>query len=391
MTTTSRIHYMDNLRALAMLAGVVFHAALAYSPLIRPYWPPADAAGSAAVDMAAWWLHAFRMPLFFVVAGFFSALLVQRRGLAGLFRTRLVRVLLPLLAGVPLVVLGMYRLTVYAATTVQHPSPVLAWLRDYAATQGSVPLMPSLAHLWFLAYLMLFTLLVWVVAAIEPQRAYARIRALPVSWPTVLVAPLLLAPALAMTTNPWPAPEALLPQLWAVAYFGAYFALGYHLYLQPALIDGLRRFGPLLLVGALVAYAASPWVLGTPRPVPAGWATRGLDAVLQACAGLWMTLCCLIAGRAWLDTSNRVMRWFADAAYWVYLVHLPVLFAIQYRLLDVALPWPAKFALATTLTLAVSLASYQLLVRHTVLGRWLNGRRPPRVTHETYADRHAPE
>ncbi len=33
-TSQDRLHYMDQLRALAMLAGVVFHAALAYSPLM---------------------------------------------------------------------------------------------------------------------------------------------------------------------------------------------------------------------------------------------------------------------------------------------------------------------------------------------------------------------
>ena len=70
------------------------------------------------------------------------------------------------------------------------------------------------------------------------------------------------------------------------------------------------------------------------------------------------------------------MRWLADASYWVYLVHLPLLFAIQYRLLDVQLHWTAKFALSTATTLALSFATYQLLVRHTVVGRWLNGPRP---------------
>ena len=43
MQAGDRIHAMDNLRALAMLAGVVFHAALAYSPLMHMIWPPADA------------------------------------------------------------------------------------------------------------------------------------------------------------------------------------------------------------------------------------------------------------------------------------------------------------------------------------------------------------
>lgn len=70
------------------------------------------------------------------------------------------------------------------------------------------------------------------------------------------------------------------------------------------------------------------------------------------------------------------MRWLADGSYWVYLVHLPLLFAIQYRLLDLQLHWSAKFAIATLSTLALSFASYQLLVRHTVIGRLLNGKLP---------------
>ena len=71
-----------------------------------------------------------------------------------------------------------------------------------------------------------------------------------------------------------------------------------------------------------------------------------------------------------------MMRWLADASYWVYLVHLPLLFAIQYRLLDLQLHWSVKFAIATLSTLALSFASYQLLVRHTPIGRLLSGKQP---------------
>lgn len=55
-------------------------------------------------------------------------------------------------------------------------------------------------------------------------------------------------------------------------------------------------------------------------------------------------------------------------------MHLPVLFALQYRLMDLAMPWPAKWALATGATLLLCLASYQWLVRGTVVGRLLEGR-----------------
>ena len=66
------MHYMDHLRALAMLAGVLFHAALAYSPFDEAASSrPADAGRlGRSVDALAWFVHMFRMPLFFVIAGY---------------------------------------------------------------------------------------------------------------------------------------------------------------------------------------------------------------------------------------------------------------------------------------------------------------------------------
>ena len=87
-----------------------------------------------------------------------------------------------------------------------------------------------------------------------------------------------------------------------------------------------------------------------------------------------MTLWCLLAGKRWLDRKRATMRWLADASYWVYLVHLPLLFAIQYRLLDLQMHWSAKFAIATTATFALSFASYQWLVRPTPIGWLLDGK-----------------
>ena len=368
-----RVHYLDNLRAVAMLAGVVFHAALAYSPVMRPIWPAADAGGSPIVDAVAWFMHLFRMPLFFVVAGFFAALLVARRGLGGLFRNRCARVLLPLLLFLPLVTASMYWLTRRAAATVLHPSPVLAWLRAHIDQHGTMPFAPGWAHLWFLFYLMLFTVLVWVASALELRRVGDRIAALPaVALPAVL--PLSLVLPLAWAGTPWPAPDGLLPSLWALVFFGVYFALGYRMFQSTDLLDRLRPWSPWLLGGAVLAYAtlfgSSGGFTATARP------SLLRHALLEAYAGCWMTLWCLLAARQWLGGRSATMRWLADASYWVYLVHLPVLFAIQYRLLDVQLHWIAKFALATASTLAVSFASYQVLVRHTVLGRLLDGNMP---------------
>ena len=374
MQTGERFHAMDNLRALAMLAGVVFHAALAYSPLMHPIWPAADAGQSTIVDVVAWFLHMFRMPLFFVVAGYFAALLVARRGIRGLFRNRCARVLLPLVLFLPIVLPSMHWLTVDAAANVTHPSPVLAWIRDYIEEHGTLPAMPGWAHLWFLFYLMLFTVLVWVASAMELGRVGNRLANLHPGW-WVAVVPLLLTPALASIGIPWPAPEFVIPALWALAFFGIYFAFGYQLFHRSDMVDRLRPLSPVLLIGAVAVYALLFWLTDgfvANRPTPLRHFTH---AMLEAAAGFWMTLWCLLAARRWLAGRSASMRWLADASYWVYLVHLPLLFAIQYRLLDLKIHWSAKFAIATLCTLALSFASYQLLVRHTPIGGLLNGTR----------------
>lgn len=372
MHAGDRVHHMDNLRALAMLAGVVFHAALAYSPLMHPIWPLADAGQSIVVDAVAWFLHLFRMPLFFVVAGFFAALLVARRGMAGLFRNRAARVLLPLVLFLPLVLISMHWLTMQAVANVAHPSPALVWMRGWIEHHGSLPSLPGWAHLWFLFYLLLFTVLTWVASSLGLRRIGERIAALP-PLAHILLFPLPLALALTGTTAPWPAPEFVLPSLWAMAFFGLYFALGYLLFQHHGMLDRLRPLSMTLLIGAVLAYAlllrlSDGFALMRPTPLQ-----HAMHAALEAYAGLWMTLWSLLAGKRWLDRRSSTMRWLADASYWTYLVHLPLLFAIQYRLLDVPLHWMAKFAIAVLATFAVSFVSYRVLVRNTAVGRWLNG------------------
>ena len=115
---SGRLHYMDHLRALAMLAGVLFHAALAYSPLMQPFFPTADRQSSPLVDVFVWLPHLLRMPLFFTVSGFFAAWIIAHRGPTGLLRQRIRRIALPFIVAWPLVFLAMSAATTWANASV---------------------------------------------------------------------------------------------------------------------------------------------------------------------------------------------------------------------------------------------------------------------------------
>lgn len=93
--TIDRRHDLDALRAFAMLLGIALHGALAYTA--TPYWVIRDDHTHWGFDMFIGAVHGFRMPLFFVVSGFFTAMLWRKRGFRSLAKQRGKRILLPLI------------------------------------------------------------------------------------------------------------------------------------------------------------------------------------------------------------------------------------------------------------------------------------------------------
>jgi peptidoglycan/LPS O-acetylase OafA/YrhL len=90
-----RWHDLDALRGFAMLLGIALHASLSFFP---GFWVVVDstADSSRRFDEFFHVVHGFRMPLFFVLSGFFTTMLWRKRGLGELIRHRLKRIVLPL-------------------------------------------------------------------------------------------------------------------------------------------------------------------------------------------------------------------------------------------------------------------------------------------------------
>ena len=365
-----RLHYMDHLRALAMLAGVFFHAALAYSPLMQGFFPTADRQNSVGVDAVIWGLHLVRMPLFFLVAGFFAAWVIAARGGVALARQRVRRILVPFLVAWPLVLWSLSASTGWALENVQHPSAFLAMVREWLQQPDPPRLPPGTGHLWFLYYLLLFGVLHWVVRTLDLGRLGAWLVSRHPAW-LLLGLPLPLVPALASVSAPHPAPEGLVPQFWAIAYYGAFFALGTLVHARTDWLARARSSAPWLALASLALYAVFLWRLSVELPGQAQPVASWGVALLEACLSVWMTVLCLLAGQRLLDRASGVMRYLAQSAYWTYLLHLPLLFALQYALMDKEWHWGLKFAAAVCATLAACLLSYQVLVRHTPLRRFV--------------------
>jgi peptidoglycan/LPS O-acetylase OafA/YrhL len=389
-TTADRLHGLDGLRGIALLLGIVVHASMSWLPGAQYFWVAHDGSSSAALGLAFYVPHMFRMLLFFLLAGFFGRMALQRLGTRGFVRDRGRRIALPLLAGWPLVMAAIVA--------------VLAW--GTLLAQGALPQEPPpgpkftaddfpLTHLWFLYVLL------WCYAAMLGLRALAkaldRAGALDAGldriarWLAAPAGPLLLATplAIALALQPdwyaWfgiPTPDrALYPNLAASIGFGSAFAFGWLLHRQRALLRGWEGRWTLHLSLAVLATAACLGMAGlAPRlqPAPATGETLAYAACYAFAAWNWTFALTGLALR-YLAGFSPARRYLADASYWMYLAHLPLVMALQVAASRFDAPAWIEFPLLLAATLVLLLASYHGLVRYGRIGAVLNGTRRPRI------------
>ena len=82
-TDDQRYHGLDLLRSVAMLLGLPHHALLIYNiPGLARVFQFFGSVPSLGLEIhfVNSWIHAWRMPTFFLLAGFFAVLVLQRKG-----------------------------------------------------------------------------------------------------------------------------------------------------------------------------------------------------------------------------------------------------------------------------------------------------------------------
>ena len=82
-----------------MLMGIVLHGAISFAPGHNVLWGVQDVEASNWFSLLIGSIHGWRMPLFFLVSGFFTTMLWKKRGMAALLKHRSLRILLPLVIG----------------------------------------------------------------------------------------------------------------------------------------------------------------------------------------------------------------------------------------------------------------------------------------------------
>lgn len=388
-SATERDPALDALRAAMMGLGIVLHAAMLYAAAPPAAMAlPTDRNNSPLLDALFSWIHSFRMPLFFMLSGWFSSQMLNRRGLRLTLLNRWRRIGLPLLLSM-VTVLPLTGWMLLAFWLGAHGGP-LTLLPERAAVEGLIADLrargtpagePSWLHLWFLWYLCLFCLVLLPAAAWLHRllgSALERVGVWRSPWRQALLLTLLLAGPLWFFRG-GQVNEGFMfmrPHVPSLLYFGVFFALGMLAQRQADAFSSLgRRLGLRSLVALTLFLVAS--TLARQDDAAAG-TSPGLHAASVLLNGLnsalWIGV--LLGGTLrWVRTPGPWITYLSRASFWVYLVHLPLVGLVGWWLLRFDLPALLKFSWVCAFTLAFALWSYHHLVQSSWVSVLLNGQR----------------
>ena len=367
----ARHHALDGLRGGLMLLGIAFHAALPYTTIDGSGFK--DVSTDPAFDALVVFLHIFRMPLFFLIAGFFGAMLYARRGPAGFVRNRARRILVPLVLGWLVLCPGIAWGARFARAVRRARS---VWL---ALGEMRPPrlIVFRLYHLWFLAALLGFYAValgaMWL-ARHAPAGATARLLA---PLPRVLATPWRsLALAVPMWLILLPTGLDGEPTVAAGLVLLVLFGLGWALHARPEALAALGRHGWHELAVAAALFAA---VFPSIRQLllrPGEWDTSDHLLVVSAFS---IIASLLVFG--WLGVSVRHLgqprpwvRYLSDASYWLYLIHLPVVMWTNGLLAGARWPPGPKWLATLAIAMPILLAVYHVALRGPAMSAVLGGR-----------------
>ena len=366
-----RYDALDATRSAAMMLGIFFHGAISF--METPIgWAVQDRSTHLAVDVLVWISHTFRIPVFFLMSGFFARLLYERRGPGGLLVHRAKRILVPFVVAVFPIVISLYFLWEWGAESAPPHA------RGLDVPEPGEPPPISAAHLWFLYYLILTYALISPLLFLRRSLGGRMDTAFRGIAGSVLL-PFAMAIPTAFTLSFMASLEAetpvdLVPQFRILGYYLVFFGFGWLLHRQPEILALIGRRAWTNLVLGVIALTPVLVVLEQSLIEP------NLDPLLHV-TGLYLSaLVTWLLGLSFIGLFVKYLshprpwvRWLSDASYWSYIVHLPVAVCFQVAVADLSWPGPVKYALIMAATIGICLVTYRTLVRYTIIGTMLNG------------------
>ena len=382
----TRRYDIDWLRVFATYLLLLFHVGMVFNP--APFYHVRNTDVSFFFLILCGFISLWHMPLFFLLAGWSAFASLSMRGTGEFLKERFFRLFVPLVTGCILLMPSIKYLELssgldanytglYVAPALQDsfrqviPSglpaaaPFNESFLDFLPTFFTDLSRFTWAHLWFVAYLLTFTILYlplfgrllrsreWFKGGMSPLWVYAPILPLAVIQVTM--------------RERWPGLQNLINDWANFTYYSTFLIAGFLLARFPSLetaAHGERKRA--LAIGLIATLVLLLGVLGV-------FSSPAVLLAHTAIAGWCFVLAFLGWARRMLSFTTPALRYLTESAFPVYLLHQSAIVIPGYFLIQLPLGLWTKFVLLFAVSSALTLTVYHLLVRPFAVPRFLCG------------------
>ena len=376
----ARKYFLDWLRVFAFLGLIVFHVGCLYASWDYNIKSPRLVPG---IDWALLALTPWRMALLFLISGVASRCLIAKLG-AGRFALDRVRRLVPVILLGMFVVIPPQTYIMLVDKGLLHDGYLHFWIFSYLAAEQTLiaPLhrtMPTYDHLWFIVYLLFYTLVIaafaWLWSALgklTPATALSLPR--PSLWLLVAVPPIWLIITNFLIERRLPVTFNVVNDWGSHLKWAGMFVAGLVCATRDDFWEWVRQWrGKLLGIAALFlalqSLCRAVWLTGQIEPV---WSAVAWSVASSVYA--WTMICALCGyAQGHLNHRSALLSHLNEAILPIYVLHQPILLIGAYYVFPMKLPLPLEGTLLVGICGLGALTVYEAAIRPFRIMRILFG------------------
>lgn len=357
---STRLIFLDNLRSFALLLGLIFHASIVYSDTVG--YAIKSPITSIVFDHFCYFIHSFRMPLFFFLSGYFSELVWNRKGWKSYLVSRTNRLVLPFLVGIVFFAPIQYYV-MYLNKSGKLAN--LSYLEFYFDSWNRG--LDGLSHLWFLQYLIIYCI---ILVGFSKIRETAFFKKLP-NWAIVLKYSIATF-VISIVTNIFflKGNKFFHIDPFLFFFYLSFFLSGIFAYKSRLLFGGASlSHTPKLILLILSILALNLFRLieiSDPLWMSPIWGKEWIRIYHLSLATItaWMFIYFFIEiFREFANWETSITIYLKESSLPIYLIHHPISLVLGYLLIPLSISIYLKFAIHTSLVFLFSFWIYDSLIK----------------------------
>lgn len=369
-----RLFFLDWLRICAFFVLILYHVGMYY---VGWDWHVKSVDASSAIEPLMRLSSPWRLGLLFLISGVASSFMLAKVSAGSFMRQRSVRLLVPLVFGMFVIVPPQAFLEV--VEKVAYTGSYADFMRLYISAypgfcRGTDCLiMPTWNHLWFVAYLWAYTLLLGAIMLAWGARfkaVAARVGAMLTGWKLIVLPLALLATIRMLLVARFPTTHALVDDWFAHADFFSLFLIGALVAHHQGFWQEVARLRWAALGVALACWAGISVYFAIPDDLLSD-AHIQLLRPIQRVAYAACEWCAIVAAcgfaRQHLQFDSDKRRYLAQAVFPVYILHQSLIVVFAHYMKPMRFQPGVEALILVVLTLTVSFGVFEIVRRVGVL------------------------